>query len=522
MKSSLTRRAQLSAPGAVRQARILGARISEFVDSVEPVETGLLGSILVFLGSLQPNSPFTSKVPGSWFLGVSSVPHPGSVLVEVLAKAAVYLGLILSGVAWVRLVRLARAGSLPRAWWVIFALWVVPLMIAGPLFSRDVYSYAAQGQMVTQGISPYHGGPNLLGTSPFLATVDPLWGNAPAPYGPLFLAVDAGLVTIAGHSPLISVVLLRLLALASVAVSGVAVSRIARRLGANEALALALTALNPVFLYTLASAGHNDAFMVALMLLGIDQFLAGRRFVGIVIVALGAAVKIPAIIAVGFLGYHWSSERTSIGERIRTTIVALVIAAALLWALGVVTGLGMGWLPALSTPGSVYSFEDPIVAVGYGVGWLAHAVGLGIGPSGVISVLRDLGDAVLLAVAAIVLLGSRRETLLRGLGIVLLATVALGPVIWPWYLTWAIVVLAIGAGELTSGFLVLVTVSALPIDLLGLPTVLAWVGYIGLGVVVRRHWGHVMGFWSETLDGAKARVEELVGRTPLARLLPWS
>jgi alpha-1,6-mannosyltransferase len=504
---------------AVARATLAAQRTSEFVDTVEPIRTGLLGSILVFLGSLQPNSPFTSKIPGSWFLGVSQSPHASPLLIDILANAVVYLGLILSGIAWVRLVRLARLGSLPAGWWLIFLLWVTPLMVAGPLFSRDVYSYAAQGQMVTQGMNPYHGGPNLLGASPFLPAVDPLWGNAPAPYGPLFLATDGGLVTLAGHSPLLSVALLRLLALVSVAVSGVAVSRIARRLGVNEALALALTALNPIFLYTLASAGHNDAYMVALMLIGVDQFLAGRRLVGIVVVSLAAAVKIPAIVVVGFLGYHWSEEG-SLGERVRSTLVALAIAGTILWGLGAITGLGMGWLPALSTPGSVYSFEDPLVAVGYAIGWLSHAIGLGIGPGTVVSVLRDLGDLVLLGVSGLVLLGSRRETLLRSAGIVLLASVVLGPVIWPWYLTWAIALLAIGAGELTSSFLVLVTVSALPIDLLGLPTVLAWVGYVGLAVVVRRHWGHVRGFVDDGLAEVRRHLEVLAARLGWARSAP--
>ncbi len=512
--TSMLRR--LAPAAVVSWAAATVVRVSEFVDTLEPVRTGLLGSLLVFLGSLQPNSPFTSKIPNSWFLGVSSSPHPGDLLVELVANAAVYLGLIVGSMAWVRLVRLARAGSSPQPWWIIFLLWVAPLMLAGPLFSRDVYSYAAQGQMVTQGLSPYRGGPDLLGVSPFLPTVDPLWGRAPAPYGPLFLLIDAGLVTLSGHSPLLSVALLRILALVSVGFSGVAIGRIARRLGRNDALALALTVLNPVFLYTLASAGHNDALMVGLMLVGIDQFLAGRRLFGIVLVSLAAAVKIPAIVVVAFLGFVWNDE-AGLGERVRTTLVALAVAASTLWLLGAVSGLGWGWLPALATPGSVYSFEDPIVAVGYAVGWLGHAVGLGLGPSEVISVFRDLGDVILAAFAGVILLGSRRETLLRAAGVVLLASVVLGPVIWPWYLSWGIALVAIEAGELTSSFLVLVTLSALPIDLLGLPTVLAWVGYLGLALVVRRRWDHVRRFWDETVTLALARVAALRSGEPIAR-----
>ncbi len=452
--------------------------------SVKPVPLGAVGSCAVMLGSLQPNSGFTSKIPGSWFIGVPSNPVVGNGLAELGANFLVYLGLVLTGVAWLRIVLGTRRGEQDHRPWVAFALWIIPLMIAGPLFSRDVYSYAAQGQMITVGLSPYRGGPASLGTSPFMATVDPLWGRSPAPYGPLFLMMDGALVQLSGHSPLYTVLLLRLVALGSVIGIGIYVRKIARLKGFDPNLAFFLSALNPILLYSFASAGHNDALMTFLMVAGIYYFLRDYRLFGILLVVAACSIKIPAIIALGFMGFNWSRSHRA-RDRFRGLLIAVMIAAAIFTLLGEISHLGFGWIPALSTPGSVLSFEDPLDAVGYLLGLGVHLVGLGSSHS-VISVFRVLGDVGILVLGGIAILGSNRRNWVRLAGVVLLISTILGPVIWPWYLGWGITLLAIGSDDLTMDFVLILTLSAVPIDLLGLPTVLAWFGYIGLGIVLYR------------------------------------
>ncbi|WP_298212624.1 polyprenol phosphomannose-dependent alpha 1,6 mannosyltransferase MptB [Ferrimicrobium sp.] len=476
---------------------------------VNPIWTGFIGSLLVFLGSLQANSPFTSKIPGSWYLGVDATPHPGNVVIELLAQSLVYYGLILTGVAWLRIVVGSRRGEVLRHRWILFGLWILPLMVAGPLFSRDVYSYAAQGRMVTLGINPYSGGPALLGNSAYRSTVDPLWGMAKAPYGPLFLALAGGLVELAGRSPMLTVLFLRLVALVSVVVIGIFVLKIADLLGVNRDLAFALSAANPILLYTFASAGHNDALMTALMVIGIYLFLKDRRLAGIVVVALAASVKVPAIVAIGFMGYHWSdSER--VVSKLRGLVIAIMLTFAIFYVLGLVTHLGMGWIPALSTPGSVLSFEDPIILVGYALGWVLAHLGLPFGPHFVVGVFRAIGDALILLIGGVTILGSRRSNIVRLTGVVLIVTVVLGPVIWPWYLGWGIVLLALGAGDLTVDFLVLLTLSAMPIDFLGAPTAFAWIGYAGLVTVLYRRRASLLREANEVFAGFRAAVGEAV------------
>ena len=57
----------------------------------------------------------------------------------------------------------------------------------------------------------------------------------------------------------------------------------------------------------------------------------------------------------------------------------------------------------------------------------------------------------------------------RSLGLVLLALVLLGPILWPWYLTWALAVLAPTAGPWTRRAVIILAIGG---TLVGAPDVL--------------------------------------------------
>ena len=52
-----------------------------------------------------------------------------------------------------------RAGLRP---WAVLGVWGLPFLLAPPIFSHDAYSYAAQGWLLENDISPYEGYPGLL------------------------------------------------------------------------------------------------------------------------------------------------------------------------------------------------------------------------------------------------------------------------------------------------------------------------------------------------------------------------
>ncbi len=76
-----------------------------------------------------------------------------------------YLGLTLLVAAWGRYgVLLARGtGAARDGVLATLVCWTVPLLLAPPLHSADVYSYVAQGAMVLEGHDVYGAGPSVLG-----------------------------------------------------------------------------------------------------------------------------------------------------------------------------------------------------------------------------------------------------------------------------------------------------------------------------------------------------------------------
>ena len=143
---------------------------------------------------------------GAWFFGTPGGPlgslGPDGTQPSAAAVVAVYGGTVLLVVTWLRLLRTLRRhpGVAVRRVVGVVTTWAVPILVAPPLFSRDVYSYAGQGEMVSHHISPYLYGPGVLGATPFSALAGQLWSNTPSPYGPTFLSLD-GLVARLARSP---------------------------------------------------------------------------------------------------------------------------------------------------------------------------------------------------------------------------------------------------------------------------------------------------------------------------------
>lgn len=161
--------------------------------------TGFIGSVFILIGVAQNGSPFASKWPDAWFFGAGNGASGANG--TFLGIMVVYLGVVLMIGSWYEVVRTLRRNlATPvRSVVAIMVAWAVPVLVMPPLFSRDVYSYAAQGEMVSRGINPYIHGPTALGHSPFFGLVDPIWQSARAPYGPAWERLAGGIVQLARH-----------------------------------------------------------------------------------------------------------------------------------------------------------------------------------------------------------------------------------------------------------------------------------------------------------------------------------
>ena len=126
---------------------------------------------------------------------------------------------------------LFRSGVRPAQLLVIGAAWLTPLALGPALFSRDVYSYLAQGEILHLGLDPYHVAPVVLGRhgqGQILAAVSPFWRGTTAPYGSLLLALLSLIVSLSGSNLIVGVLLIRLLELGGIALLVVFVPRLAR------------------------------------------------------------------------------------------------------------------------------------------------------------------------------------------------------------------------------------------------------------------------------------------------------
>ena len=93
--------------------------------------------------------------------------------------------------------------------------------------------------MVTQHINPYRFGPALLGSSPFVTPVGQVWRHTASPYGPLFLKLAGGAVSISGDNVVRAILTMRGLEIIGVVLMGLALPKLAQSVGKDRMCAMA-------------------------------------------------------------------------------------------------------------------------------------------------------------------------------------------------------------------------------------------------------------------------------------------
>ncbi|MFJ9152384.1 polyprenol phosphomannose-dependent alpha 1,6 mannosyltransferase MptB [Streptomyces sp. NPDC102270] len=358
-----------------------------------------------------------------------------------LGLVAAYFGVVLLIAAWLLLGRLVRSPDQRPATCELMAVlvvWSLPLLLAPPLFSRDVYSYLAQGAMADAHMDVYAHGPALLG-GPLAAEVAPVWRDTAAPYGPVFLGVASALARASQGELPAGLLGMRLVALLGVALMAAVLPRLARHSGADPAAALWLGALNPLVLLHLIAGAHNDAVMLGLLGLGLVAALGRWPILGAVLVTLAALVKAPAVLGLAAIVVL----RTRAGDHpARAVLTAAVPAAATTVAATAVAGTGYGWIGALNTPVSSGNWALTSL-LGRATGALLEHLGSDLAPLAV-PVWHALGVVAAVAVIGHIWLRLRPRPV-YALGLSLATVAALGPAIRPWYALWGLFLIAAAA-----------------------------------------------------------------------------
>jgi alpha-1,6-mannosyltransferase len=416
-----------------------------------PALLGFIAIVSICLGASLTGSPFKTELAGTWFFGEPPANNPGDTFLLLPGVVAVYGGMILFIRVWFGLVQglRQRPGAPIKALAGMLALWIVPLLMVAPLFSKDVFSYAAQGEMMSHHINPYNYGPGTIGSGQYVTGVGQLWLNTPAPYGPFFLMLAGWSASLSGHNALVTVLILRLMSVAGVALIAYCIPKLARAYGRDPGKAFAVALLNPLTLLALIGGAHNDAIMVGLLLAGITAAKQRHPVLGIVLCTLAAAIKVPAAIGIVYVAWDWAGPEVALRQRARALAKGGLISFLVMAVLSFVSGLGWGWIANLGTPDAVRSWMAPATAVGLVISGALHVLHIGVGLGGVLTVTRLLGLIAATVIAGYYLLHKEEVGLLTALGVTALAFVLLGPVVQPWYLTWGIILMApVVAGRL--------------------------------------------------------------------------
>jgi alpha-1,6-mannosyltransferase len=195
----------------------------------------------------------------------------------------------------------------------------------------------------------------------------------------------------------------------------------------------------------LIGGAHNDALMVGLHVAGLAVAKRVGTVPGVILCALAAGVKSPALLGVLFLGWVWAGREASIRRRIGHTAVAGLIALATMEVVSLVSGTGWGWIRTTTTADATFTGVTPINLVARSVSIISHVVQVPMTVLAVRPVFMVLGLLIAVYVGNRQLLRSPRDGVVRCLGITLLVLALLGPIVWSWYVTWGVIVVAAAA-----------------------------------------------------------------------------
>ncbi|MBV8965471.1 MAG: alpha-(1-_6)-mannopyranosyltransferase A, partial [Mycobacteriaceae bacterium] len=318
--------------------------------------------------------------------------------------------------------------------------WLAPLLVSVPVFSRDTYSYLAQGALLRDGLDPYLVGP-VENPNDLLDNVSPIWTTTTAPYGPVFILVARFVTMLVGDNVVAGTMVLRLCMLPGLVLLIWAAPRIARHVGASGAAALWICVLNPLVIIHLMGGVHNEMLMVGLMMAGIALTMERHPVAGVAVVALGVAVKATAGLALPFLVWVWARQLR--GRRQRGAAFAIAALGSVLTfvvvfaAFSAAAGVGLGWLTALAGSVKIINWLTVPTAAAN----LINAVGglfADVQFYAVLEVTRLIGIGII--VVALPLLWWRfrhtdREALV-GIACAMVIVVLFVPAALPWYYTW--------------------------------------------------------------------------------------
>lgn len=399
---------------------------------LSPLIQGTIGSLMIMLGSYAIG----------WLASVSPLNRYPLLIAIRTDYAGVIAGTVILTLgcwilfrAWLRLGQQLAGwpeGSLQVVRKAVWA-WSAPMLLALPIFSRDVFAYIGQGRLVAAGQDPYVDGISTLNNW-FQLGADITWAEDETPYGPLYLNVEYWVNQLVGSSPDASVLLYRLVAFLGVILCLIYVPKIAALHKVSGAKAAWISVANPLFLISFVASAHNDSLMVGLALAGTYYAATRRGVLGVVLIAASIGVKPITIVLLPFIGLLWAGPKASWGRKIRYWVYTVVLVAVIMAIIGWANGYGFGWLKVMLGTGTGAVTFAPLGAINMVLSGALATIGL---PADwLLPILKLIGRLASVGLVLLLIFKGKSTHLVQRMALAFSALVVLSPIIQPWYILW--------------------------------------------------------------------------------------
>lgn len=365
------------------------------------------------------------------------------------------LGLLLLGACCVAVYRRVEERDLERVRNSALLVHAV-MLLALPLYSSDLFTYLAYGELGARGMSPHLVGPAALGDSPLLELTT--WHGMPSAYGPVsnLLSLIAAYIGQWTGSPLWIAGISYKALTGLIDFTGLLVLFGLVRRSASPVLVrgFALYALNPLLAWEVAGQAHNDVLVVVFAVVALWAIQRQRE--GLTILALVGGALSKFVLAPSAAFQLVAIARKDLWRAARLGLLAVAI------------GVGC-YLPRVLSSPDLASLLPPLRTDDFGsllriINGVLRFVDAAPETFAGARVAYVWAGRVVLIVVAFALLWSVRSTedVPRASLLMTLAIISTTSVLEPWYLTWLIPFAAVEADRRYQRLVLALTLCAAP------------------------------------------------------------
>ena len=269
--------------------------------------------------------------------------------------------------------------------------------------------------------------------------------------------ISHAVALVCGDHVVVSVLVLRIPAVAGLALALVGLPRLAGRLGTRVDRALWAALANPLTLVLTLGGGHNDLLVMGFITAATAVAVRpGRHLTGLLLatalMTAAAAVKSPAAVGIAFVVPLWlagaHARRVVRAGVLRACLVVIGTAAATFTVITLLSGYDLGWLHQVNSRAPVVNWLSLPTAVALLVALAAHGRTGATHLDATMEHIRT-GGLVLAGLVGVALWAWSVYPRVRAQAVVvgalittLAALVVLGPAVQPWYLVWLLPLLA--------------------------------------------------------------------------------